>query len=156
MSIHTFSGTHPWHPSVLADTDADADAGGNADNIIDDIENGTCPRCWGALPQLPEYPAGSRITECRSIPICGPCGGDEFYEILDCLTGNGFGLSAASCWPLSWEEIEERRSRYERQMTPAILTGDQLITKDGVGQVINPRNTGGWAQYGFQDGNGPD
>jgi hypothetical protein len=34
-------------------------------------------------------------------------------------------------------------------MTPAILTGDgHLITGEGVAEVVNPRDTGGWAQYG--------
>lgn len=42
MTIHTFSGTHPFHPSVLNDTDADEQ--GNADQIIEDIEAGRCPR----------------------------------------------------------------------------------------------------------------
>jgi hypothetical protein len=42
------------------------------------------------------------------------------------------------------------------QMKPAILTGDgHLITDDGVSEVINPRNTGGWAQYGETGGDAP-
>jgi hypothetical protein len=147
MSIRTFSGTHDWHPSVLIDTDADEQ--GNADDIIWNIEHGRCPRCEGPLPTMPEYPAGSRITKCRSIPICGRCGGDEVYEQADGRLGIGWGLSSAGEWPLSIEDIEERRDRYQSQMTLAILTGDgHLISEDGVGQVINPCNTGGWAQYG--------
>ena len=146
--VRTFSGTHDWHPSVLVDTDADVE--GNADQIVEDIESGRCPRCWGPLPTMPEFPAGSRITRCRTIPICGPCGSDEGFEAMDAMTGAGFGgISGASCWPISVEEIEERRARYEKQMRLAILTGDgHLITEDGAAPVINPCNTGGWAQYG--------
>jgi hypothetical protein len=146
MAIQTFSGTHPFHPTVLADTDADEL---DADDIVWDIEHGRCPRCERPLPTMPEYPAGSRITQCRSIPICGPCGSDESFEQLDGASGIGWGLSSASEWPLDVEAIDERRERYMKQMTPAILTGDgHLITDDGVAQVINPCNTGGWAQYG--------
>ena len=140
MTIRTFSGTHDFHPTVLADTDAD-DVG-NADLIIDDIERGLCPRCERPLPTMPEYPAGSRITKCRSIPICGPCGTDEGYEQLDCAQGSGYGLSGASCWPLPVKEIDERRERWMRRMKPATIN---------VSRIINPRNTGGWAQYGQAD-----
>jgi len=149
MTIRTFSGTHDFDPTVLNDTDAYE--AGTADGIIWSIEHGQCPRCERPLPTMPEYPAGSRITECRSIPICGPCGSDEVYEALDVAQGYGYsyGLSGASCWPLPVEEIDERRARYRQQMRPAILTADgHLITDDGSAPVINPRNTGGWAQYG--------
>lgn len=148
--IRTFSGTHDWDPSALIDTDADEEY------IVWNIENGRCPRCEGPLPTMPEYPAGSRITQCRSIPICGRCGSDEVYEQSDGRGGIGWGLSSAGDWPLYAEDIEERRARYEQQMSPAILTGDgHLITEDGAAPVINPCNTGGWAQYGAveeQDG----
>ncbi len=146
--IRTFSGTHDWDRTVLADTDADIE--GNADDIIWNIEHGRCPRCEGPLPTMPEFPAGSRITQCRSIPICGRCGTDEGYESMDAMEGIGWGTSPASYWPIPVEKIEERRTRIMSQMKPAILdvASGTVISEDGVGQVINPRNTGGWAQYG--------
>lgn len=146
-TLRTFSGTHSWHSSVLNDTDAYEE--GNADEIIDNIESGRCPRCERPLPQPPEWPAGSRITACRSIPICGRCGSDEVYEQLDGAQGYGWGLSSAGCWPIPVDEIDERRARYQQQAKPAILTADgHLVTKDGSTPVTNPCNTGGWAQYG--------
>jgi hypothetical protein len=146
MTIRTFSGTHAFDPTVLVDTDAD-DC--DADNIVWNIEHGRCPRCEGPLPTMPEFPAGSRITQCRTIPICGRCGSDECFEQVDGASGVGWGLSAASEWPVDVEVIDERRERYMAQMKPAILTtGGHLITDDGVGQIVNPCNTGGWAQYG--------
>jgi hypothetical protein len=155
MSIRTFSGTHDFDPTVLVDTDAYEQ--GNADQIIEDIESGRCPRCWGPLPTMPEFPAGSRITRCRSIPICGPCGSDEALEQHDGAQDIGWGLSSAGEWPVPVEEIDERRDRFQAQSTPAILTGDgHLLTEDGVAQVINPRNTGGWLQYGADSGEEPD
>jgi hypothetical protein len=114
-NIRSFSGTHDWHQTVLVDTDADNE--GNADDIIWNIEHSRCPRCEGPLPQPPEYPAGSRITACRSIPICGRCGEDEGFELMDAMFArNEFGgISSASCWPIPRDEIDERylRHRYE-------------------------------------------
>jgi hypothetical protein len=137
--IRTFSGTHDFHPTVLADTDAD-DGGGSADDIIWNIEHGICPRCEGPLPTMPEYPAGSRITKCRTIPICNRCGTDEAYEQCDAAKGIGYGgISSASCWPLPIEEIDERRERCMRE--------GHLVAVH-VDRITNPRNTGGWNQYG--------
>jgi hypothetical protein len=139
MTIRTFSGTHDWDPTVLNDTDAD-EYGGDADDIIWNIEHGLCPRCERPLPTMPEFPAGSRITKCRTIPICGRCGSDEVYEALDAVKGLGYGgISAASCWPLPVEEIDERRERYMREGRLATVHVDR---------TTNPRNTGGWNQYG--------
>jgi hypothetical protein len=159
VTIRTFSGTHVWDPSVLVDTDAGIE--GNADEIVWDIEHGRCPRCEGPLlltTNPREFPAGSRITQCRSIPICGRCGSDECYEQLDGALGVGWGLSSAGAWPIDAERIDERRARFMRQMRPAILAGDghliTLITEDGAVPVVNPCNTGGWAQYGFPDEHG--
>lgn len=144
MAIHSFSGTHAWHPTVLLDTDAHES--GTADDIIENIGSGRCPRCEGPLPTLPEFPAGSRITFCRSIPICGRCGSDEVYEAVTT------GLSSAGCWPLLVNEIEARKRRYEANATVATLSADAVITDDGVTRVVNPRNTGGWAQFGYGGG----
>jgi hypothetical protein len=94
--VRTFSGTHEFDPTVLLDTDADVE--GNNDDIVEDIESGRCPRCQGPLPTM--FPAGSRITRCRTIPICFRCGEDEGYEAMDAMAGIGYGgYSGASCWP---------------------------------------------------------
>lgn len=162
--VYTFSGTHAFDPSVIfLHTDADES---QADQIVWDIEHGRCPRCEGPLPTGREFPAGSRITSCRTIPICRSCGIDESHEAEDTRAGIGYGYSAASYWPLSVDEILGRRIRHEQNMRPAILSSGedrenrigtpswrakhQLITEDGAEPVtiINPCNTGGWAQFG--------
>jgi len=43
---------------------------------------------------------------------------------------------------------EGRRAYFEGKATVAILSGDALITEDGAVPSVNPRNTGGWAQFG--------
>lgn len=151
--MRSFSGIHDWDPTILADTDAHE--AGTAVWIVEAIESGICPRCEGPLPTPPEYPAGTRITKCRSIPICGRCGGDEVYEQIST------GLSTAGCWPVPTEQIEARKARFEApdrensvwpcQKQVAILSTDSLITDDGAVPIINPCNTRGWAQYGFPD-----
>jgi len=105
MTIRTISGTRDWHPSVLAETGRSVAL--NAELIIDDIKNGRCPRCWGPLPAPPKLPAGSRITSCRSIPICASCARDEINEALD-----GLSISTAGTWPVPEEQIEDRRQRH--------------------------------------------
>lgn len=153
MNIRSFSGTHDWHPTVLADTDAQDS--GTADDIIEAIENDRCPRCRGPLPTPPEYPAGSRITKCRSIPICGRCGCDEVFQALDAACGIGWGLEPAGGWPVPGDEINERRSRFMAQTKPAIITTDgNLITEDGSVQVTIQGDTGGWLQYGEPSADG--
>jgi hypothetical protein len=63
--------------------------------------------------------------------------------------GIGYGFSSAGEWPVYVEEIDERRARHERQMKPVVITGDgHLVTEDGSTPIVNPCNTGGWAQYG--------
>lgn len=143
--IQAFSGTRPWHPTVLVDTDAHE--AGTADGIIEAIDSGLCPRCEGPLPKLPEFPAGSRITKCRSIPICGRCGGDEVRELIE----DG-GYSSAGCWPLPHGEIAARidRCMSSCRVETAILSGDQVITSEGAAPLMNPCNTGGWAEYGYE------
>ena len=132
---------------MLNNTDAYEE--GNADEIIDNIESGAAHVVSGRYRSRPNGRRGSRITACRSIPICGRCGSDEVYEQLDGAQGYGWGLSSAGCWPIPVDEINKRRARYQQQAKPAILTADgHLVTKDGSTPVTNPCNTGGWAQYG--------
>jgi hypothetical protein len=46
------------------------------------------------------------------------------------------------------QDIDERRERYMSEMKPAT---HNIITEVGVSEVVNPCNTGGWAEYGFGD-----
>lgn len=127
-SIRTFPSAffdgHPFDATVLLDTDVDA--GGDASAIIWNIEHGWCPRCEDPLPDLPEFPAGSRITACRSIPICRRCGQDEAFEGMDADEGTGDGISGASYWPIAVEEIEERAARWYRRGKLMTIALDEL------------------------------
>lgn len=140
--MRSFSGVHEFGPDILLDTDADPD---QADEIVWNVEHGFCPRCEGKLPKPPEYPAGSRITRCRSIPICGRCGGDEALE------GEYEGaISAASCWPLRSENITAREEQAARdsEVVTGILLDDSIITTSGVSPIRLREHPGGWAEFG--------
>ena len=137
MSIRSFSGTHYWDPVVLNDTDADAVT---ASRIVANIERGRCPRCEEPLPQPPDIPAGSRITRCRSIPICSRCGSEEADEWVRAFRGMGKGMLAASEWPVQPGKMEQREQRFGVEAARIPLQ---------LGAVNDPHNTGGWAQYGF-------
>jgi hypothetical protein len=134
VSIRSFSDTHDWDPDVLNDTDTDAST---ASMIIDNIEHGRCPRCAGPLPQPPDIPAGSRITQCRSIPICSHCGSEEADEFMLAFRRIGRGMLAASEWPV--RPKDQRDEGFEAKAARVPLSPSA---------AKNPHNTGGWAQYG--------
>jgi hypothetical protein len=94
------------------------------DEIVGRVQPGRCPRCEGPLPDPGEAPAGSRVTRCRSIPICERCGVDELYEQLE----PGRRLSNPSTWPVPIEDIEERQRRLESpaSMRP-VISADALL-----------------------------
>jgi hypothetical protein len=45
--------------------------------IVRRIDSGRCPRCERPLSG---YPAGSRATRCRCIPVCSACGEQEAFR----------------------------------------------------------------------------
>ncbi len=121
-----------------------------AAKIVGLLAVGTCPRCHGPLPDgAPELPAGSRLTRCRCIPICGPCGTDEGdMQIL-----GQTATSPAWKWPVSkgWMTRRRKAAAAKGRVSEGMIVGDSLLTDDGVSQFTNPRNSGGWAQYGYDD-----
>jgi hypothetical protein len=148
--VWTFSGTHEFRSTCLAD--ADAHEQGVADQIVADIDDGRCPRCRRPLTTKPGHlAAGSRVTRCRCIPICSTCGSDEANETVDGMRGIGSGLSAAGHWPIPVEELEGRHARHNQRTEVAIfgVENGSLIGEHGSIPVINTCDTGGWAQYGY-------
>jgi hypothetical protein len=78
--IESFSGAHPFRPLCLAELLDDPD---QVYDITAMIDLGHCPRCEERmLPQRPNYPAGSRVTRCRCIPICSACGSHEAFVAI--------------------------------------------------------------------------
>lgn len=72
-SIVSFSGAHPFRPSCLADLGMVMD---EVAEITLAVDAGDCPRCGASLPENC-LAAGSRMTRCRCVPVCGECGTDE-------------------------------------------------------------------------------
>jgi hypothetical protein len=138
----SFSGTHEFFPQCLAELlDEEPE---QINNIRKDIEAGCCPRCWGALPSPPVSPAGSRVTRCRCVPICGPCGEHE-----------AMGLVHPGDWPLEPDDVRDELEEWYRQAetTTGIITGGPdgapvLITEQGATTPKLRPHSGGWAEFG--------
>ena len=56
MEIRSFSGAHPWHPTVLLDTDAHDE--GNAEEIIEKHRVGAMPAMRRAAAYAARVPSG--------------------------------------------------------------------------------------------------
>jgi hypothetical protein len=135
VSIRSFSGVRAWDAAALNDTDADP---ATAAKIIDNIALEHCPRCEGPLPKAPDLPAGSRITRCRTIPICSQCGSEEAEDFMAAFRGSGKGMLAASEWPV--QPINLRADGFEEAAARVPLYPTA---------ARNPHSTGGWVQYGW-------
>lgn len=165
-SIRSFSGTHPYDVSVLQFMPTDylqsiADQfrspsitaewlRESAIEMIDErIKDGRCPRCTRPLldPENPtRMPAGSRITQCRSVPICGLCGSHESIEQTSC------GLTPPELWRLLTPlKVRRRVNKWDRDHSAPIsgyTDGNTVITEAAV-TTPHPRpNPGGWAEFG--------
>lgn len=150
-----FSGAHPFRPQCLLD------AFGNPDGdlldyvlpLVEGVDRGQCPRCREPLPEPPVWPAGSRITRCRCVPICGPCGDHEV--IPDAWRADRLGIDVEDVgWLVEPEERDQERAAFYEQHRPRIgtLAADGvLVTEDGVGPVQHRPHPGGWAEFGYDD-----
>lgn len=155
----SYSGCHPYRPQcaiaqVHADlADGPADLTARADEfaleaavkISAALDEGMCPRCSGPLTDDPaRLPAGSRMTDCRCIPVCAACGQSEPLVGRNWLTS----------WPLDEEWLQEERDLIAAfgPPVPVVLgpSGMVMVTEEGVTQAKSgPPSSGGWAQHGY-------
>lgn len=154
--LRSFSGTHAYRPTCVsgaaklaAVTDFGFDPVDDAalekigahwaEVVAGRLDRGQCPRCRGALPELPELPAGSRVTACRCIPICGSCGADEATYPLPLWR-----------WPTSRSAVSRRRNKLLREFPPqsAILHDGSVIDVTGAQEFKMREHPGGWAEFG--------
>ncbi|QDQ98111.1 hypothetical protein [Tomitella fengzijianii] len=150
--IRSFSGCYAWSPRIL---DQIADLPEElAEQIADNIENNYCPRCDRPFDPEPLQPAGSRVTDCRSIPICSRCGSDEATEVMQGLGSADPGCSHPADWPLNVGDIDARHQWLLENTRIATLDvsagGMHLVDEDGVTTVQATPSTGGWAEYGYR------
>jgi hypothetical protein len=115
----SFSGAHPFRPvhlrAVLLNDDQLVD-------LVQLIDGEICPRCLGFLPE--EFPAGSRVTDCRCIPVCSDCGSDEPWSLIH-----------PADWPV--DSVEDGVFAWKGDAT-------------AVGEVQAPGDSG-WLKYGYDD-----
>ena len=151
----SFSGAHPFRPQCLLDAfgNPDDDLLTDVIRLIEGVDRGECPRCRGPLPQAPGLPAGSRLTRCRCIPVCGPCGDHE--GIPASWRANYIGAEVDDLgWLIDPAEREEERAAFyaAHPPQPAILgPAGVLVTEDGAGPIAGRPRPGGWAEFGFDD-----
>lgn len=150
----SYSGTHPYRPQCAIESITRDDWGFDATSVATDwvvsvtqqVDQGVCARCGEDFPGGDVLPAGSRLTACRCIPVCGPCGEDEAnQQIL------GREVSPVWKWPVRKSDRTKRRNKVMEHAEPAILSGDTILTEHGATKVDLTPRSGGWAQYGYDD-----
>jgi hypothetical protein len=166
--ITSFSGAHPFRPQCLREkllaewpdyyreeygvteaalsyrdsAQALADVDDQAVAIIGLIGEGLCPRCGeGDL----QYPAGSRVTSCRCIPICAACSDHESIPSA--------GVLPAISWPWPAPHIQAQFAEWLGEGVPGILDlpSETLVTEDGAARVVGRPHPGGWLESGYDD-----
>lgn len=163
-TAQSLSGTHPYEPQcvtrsiveewMLDGIDASERADEIAAEITERIHREVCPRCRGPLYGFEaDMGAGSRVTPCRCVVICGRCGADEFNQAI-----LRTGLSQFWRWPVRKSDITKRANRAAKLMGPAtagIVTasGDApvIVTEDGATELKPRPMSGGWAEFGYDD-----
>lgn len=132
MNVWTFGGTHPFNPQHLVDAFLKSDRGckdrtqavESVADLLIGLGESRCFRCGTTLDGR-ESPNGSRVTDCRCIPICPVCSEAEVYEphaarrIHGSDDGVLVGLLAPVCdWPVDPDRVAEGivayRKRYGR------------------------------------------
>jgi hypothetical protein len=90
-SFRTHSAAHPFRADCLrSEIERHLDRQGQGDRgvvaralvgLLHDIDRGVCPRCQAPMGSSRYQPStGSRVTECRCIPICTECAAREMKE----------------------------------------------------------------------------
>jgi hypothetical protein len=139
MAAESFSGCHPFRPSCLAKAMHDNWMGVYDDAVaverlarfVDHIDAGRCPRCREDAP----YSAGSRMTDCRCIPICSTCGTHEVWYPW-----------GPSSWPIDRYDIEVELEEIHDNAEMVLLNISTLKVA-----LESAAPTGGWAQHGYDD-----
>jgi hypothetical protein len=130
MNVWTFSGTHPFNPQHLVDAFMQSQDRGCKDrtqavesvsDLLIGLGESSCYRC-GATLDSRQTPNGSRVTECRCIPICRLCSEAEIYEPHAAGEIHGpkdavlVGLLAPVCdWPVNPDRVAEGIVAYRKR-----------------------------------------
>jgi len=157
VSVQSFSGAHPFRPQCLVDAYLDSqddryarsDAAADVADLIGHVGEGRCLRCGVGFADG-EIPSGSRVTECRCIPICRVCSESEAYaaearaRVKSPDDAVLLGLLAPVVeWPVSPERVAEAvmafRARY---------LGVGMVE---VGEMQDTGGSGGWVEFGFDE-----
>lgn len=143
-----FSGAHPFRPQCLTDLlDADyledeyeTTPTEHLARLVTAIDAGRCPRCGRTLAAN-QMPAGSRVTRCRCVPVCGPCGEHEVPHLID-----------PNDWPaVDPSEVDDDRAELIASADAGIISGATLVTEDGASELRSRPHPGGWSEFGYDE-----
>ena len=162
MTISTFSGAHPFRAPCLIEAYIEsADPGTDWDDAADEvailiekfIDKGLCPRCGGDYVEG-EIPSGSRVSDCRCIPVCMECSRAEVYGLLVVALDRIKGPEDAVLTPLllpvcMWGEND--RDAQTRALAAYELAGDVSYTEVPAGDLLSRPHPGGWLEHGYDD-----
>lgn len=128
--ITTLSGSHPYRPQCAARLAGVA----AVEQVTVHVDAGRCPRCHAPLSEAPILPAGSRVTDCRCIPLCEDCGAHEARVFLAPIEEWPVGGVAADLGAATGRS-------YVATVDPAEALG--MLSRGG--------RTGGWLEHGHDD-----
>jgi hypothetical protein len=151
----SFSGAHPFRPQCLVTAlEPSSDPKGEAlveraTHLVGEIDRGRCPRCGGPLSTASGLPAGSRVTACRCVPICGSCGAHEAL-----FGGQAVQWASERFTPESVTADLERASAKATTVIAMIIKDDEgmkMLDNSGVWPVELRPHPGGWLEFGYDD-----
>ena len=161
MTARTFSGAHPFRPACLVaayeecledeELEPDelrAEAAEFVANLVERMGEEHCLRCGKEFAPK-EIPSGSRVTDCRCVPICHVCAEAEGYQslVLDLVQGPDDGVLVGLVGPVcDWPIDADQQDAAVREFRRRYLV-DATIRLDELGE--SPANSGGWLEHGY-------
>ncbi len=160
--ITSFSGAHPYRPQCVIEQILSNEPAADRNEVVAyvgaitaRIDDGRCARCAGPLPRPPVVPSGSRLTSCRCVPICGPCGTHEGLPMSLLSQEANPDDEDEDGWHLDPVRRDADLAGFRERFRPSagILSDGMLVTDDGTApRPIKLRpHPGGWAEHGYDD-----
>jgi hypothetical protein len=150
--IRSFSGTHLFRPAHLRDAmrpavPDKAERVERTARLVELVDAHQCPRCGRPFETL-RFPAGSRVTPCRCIPVCHHCGQLEGLPAL--IKEMGLAIDVPDVfapwrWPLPIEVIDVQEAIL------AELRSHMRLVQVQLEDLRAEPSSGGWAEFGEDD-----
>lgn len=156
--VTSLSAAHPFTPAHLAEAMrwvTDDPRGTNEALVqralakaVETIDVGLCPRCQDPLPTGNVLPAGSRVTQCRCVPICGRCGEVEALDPTDPIGWPREVTDGSAVAALTWSpgKLEEYRPIVSRPGAAATFWAMNPGTRELVLRLLGNPTEQDWRE----------